>query len=118
VPLAGGGVRAGVVCPSDLEGYEGVVHGGVVCALLDGAMANALFDAGLTGRTAKLAVRFVHPLRTGVAAEVTAIVVRVRGRLREARAEVVQNGAVAASATATFLEERAAGAGCRAGDAR
>lgn len=88
-----------------------------MCALLDGAMANALFEAGLTGRTAKLTVRFVQPLQTGIAAEVTAHVVRVRGRVREARAEVVQNGEVAASATATFLERRMAGAGRRAGDA-
>lgn len=68
-------------------------------------------------RTARLDVRFGLPLRTGQAARVRARVVRVRGRVRETVAEVVQNGGVAATASATFLEERPDGGTRRPGAA-
>lgn len=52
VPGAGGGGgtgRGGVstVFRGDalLEGYPGLVHGGIICALVDGAMTNCLFSA-------------------------------------------------------------------------
>ncbi len=44
------------------EGFPGVLHGGVITLLLDGAMTNCLFAHGRIGITGELKVRFCHPV--------------------------------------------------------
>jgi len=108
-PLAGVAVRAECDCDGVFEGYPGALHGGMVCALMDGAMANCLFHAGLVARTASISVRFRHGVRTGAPATIVARIVRSRGRLHELRAELSQEGEVRAEASAKFLEDQRAG---------
>ena len=43
-------------------GYPGLLHGGVISALLDGAMTNCLMARGTPGLTARLEVRFLKPV--------------------------------------------------------
>lgn len=99
----GAGVTATVACDPTLEGYVGVLHGGVVCALLDGAMANCLFVAGRPGRTGRLTVRFRHPVEARGHVTVSARLVRWHGRLADLTADVRQDGRVVATATAQFM---------------
>lgn len=48
------------------EGFEGVLHGGIVTALLDDALWYAVHAAtGMIGMTAELQVRFRRPVRVG-----------------------------------------------------
>ena len=55
-------------CQSELEGYRHFLHGGVVCAILDGGMTNCLFALGNAAVTADLQVRFLQPVAaTGLA---------------------------------------------------
>jgi acyl-coenzyme A thioesterase PaaI-like protein len=103
--LADGAVRAECDCDQAFEGYPGALHGGMVCALMDGAMANCLFHAGLVARTASISVRFRHGVRTGAPATIVARIHRSRGRFHELRAELSQDGDVRAEATARFLED-------------
>ncbi|MGC9455073.1 MAG: PaaI family thioesterase [Phycisphaerae bacterium] len=104
--LEDGAVEAAVPCQSAWEGYMDVLHGGVVCCLLDGAMTNCLFARGLTGVTAKLEVRFRHPVTVERSASVRAWVVRSGRPVHVLRAHVVQDGRVKAEATGTFMEKR------------
>ncbi|MGH2349752.1 MAG: PaaI family thioesterase [bacterium] len=61
----GDGVRAEFV-PSDLHvGYDGLVHGGILSALIDDALANVWFARGQEAVTAKLEVRFRREVRPG-----------------------------------------------------
>ena len=99
-----GGVAATFLGNCALEGYAGLLHGGVVAALLDGAMTNCLFARGLPALTVELNVRY----HTGVAA---AEIVTVRAWLEseshglyQLQAELTQGGTVKASATAKFME--------------
>lgn len=46
------------------QGYKGIVHGGILAALLDEVMAKALAAHGIDGVTAKLEVRFRKPVPT------------------------------------------------------
>ena len=46
-----------------LQGYEGLLHGGVIAALLDAAMTHCLFHHGVVGLTGELSVRYLHPVR-------------------------------------------------------
>ena len=57
-PLPDGSVSAKFLGHSALEGYSGLLHGGVIAAMLDGAMTNCLFARGIRGLTAELKVRY------------------------------------------------------------
>lgn len=103
--LNGGAVEADVPCGAAYEGYVDVMHGGMVCCLLDGAMTNCLFARGLTGVTAKLEVRFRHPVQVDRSANVRAWVVRSARPVHVLKAEVSQDGQLKAEATGTFMEK-------------
>jgi uncharacterized protein (TIGR00369 family) len=61
----GDGVRAEFV-PSDLHvGYDGLVHGGIISAIVDDALANVWFTRGQKAVTAKIEVRFRREVRPG-----------------------------------------------------
>lgn len=102
-----GTVWAEFVCQRYHEGYGGIIHGGIVAAILDGAMTNCLFATGRTGLTADLHVRLRQPLKAGSPAVVRAWIERDQSPLVIIAAEITQNGAVKARATGKFLERRA-----------
>ncbi|MEI9479272.1 MAG: hotdog domain-containing protein, partial [Deltaproteobacteria bacterium] len=43
------------------QGYDGILHGGILSALLDEAMAKLSYELGYGTVTASLEVRFKHP---------------------------------------------------------
>jgi uncharacterized protein (TIGR00369 family) len=52
--------------PADLhQGYEGIVHGGILSALLDEAMAKLAFSLGIPAVTAEITVKFKSPAAPG-----------------------------------------------------
>ncbi|MFW6132440.1 MAG: PaaI family thioesterase [Planctomycetota bacterium] len=99
-----GSVVAGVECPEDLQGYTGMVHGGVIAAIADGAMTNCLFAHGIAAVTAELNVRFRHPVESGKLLGVTARITRRAEPLYLAEAELSQAGEVKATAAGKFME--------------
>jgi len=100
-----GSVQACFQCHSAFEGYKGVLHGGVVVSLLDGAMTNCLFARGRSAVTAGLDVRFRHPVITNTPATVRAWVDRSTPPLHVLKAEVVQGEQVKATACGRFMEQ-------------
>ena len=105
-PAEDGAVAATFECHRRYEGYEGIIHGGVVASLLDGAMTNCLFHAGHTALTADLRVRFRHPVQVGIPATVRARITRSAGPLFYLAAEIVQEGQVKAKGVGTFFRQR------------
>ncbi|MBU0639223.1 MAG: PaaI family thioesterase [Planctomycetes bacterium] len=102
---ADGSVRATFDCRPAYEGYADVLHGGVIAALLDGAMTNCLFAHGRPGVTAELTVRFRHPVRTGRAAAVRASIERCCPPLHVLKADLTQDGQVKATACGKFMDQ-------------
>jgi uncharacterized protein (TIGR00369 family) len=98
-------VEAEFDCDDRLQGYEGVLHGGMTSCLLDGAMTNCLFARGLMAVTGKLEIRFRHPICTGRPLKVRAWVERSSPPLHVAKAEIVQDGQPMASAVGRFMEK-------------
>ena len=45
-----------------MQGYDGILHGGIIAALLDASMTHCLFHLGVEAVTGTLDVRFVKPV--------------------------------------------------------
>jgi uncharacterized protein (TIGR00369 family) len=99
------GVRASFVPSGEHQGFENVIHGGIISAVLDEAMAWATATAGIWAVTADMRVRFRRPLHVGEPTTVTASISSTRGRLTTASAELTADAdsALIASATASFM---------------
>jgi acyl-coenzyme A thioesterase PaaI-like protein len=104
-----GKVEAEIACRRFLEGYAGVLHGGVICAVLDGAMTNCLFAAGRSAVTGDLRVRFRKPVVARGTATVQAWIEESHPPLYRVAAHVRQDGEIKVTAQAKFME-RSAGA--------
>ncbi len=94
-------VTAEVVIPSHFEGYPGIVHGGIVAAMLDEIAGRAV----LVGEhehfrlTAKLEIRYRKPVPSGERLQLRSVVERRRGRIAFAHAQLnLADGSLAAEA--------------------
>lgn len=99
-----GAVEGTFPCDEKFTGYPGFLHGGVVSALLDGAMTNCLMARGTPGLTGKLEVRFLKPVLIGKPVTVKGRLEKSRGVLHILAAEMSQDGEVLATAAGKFME--------------
>ncbi len=104
---ADGVAEASFRCEKVFQGYPAVLHGGVICTLLDAAMTNCLFALGLPSLTVEIQVRFRHQVATGHAATVRGWAVASMNPIHDMEAELIQNGRVMAKARAKFIEKTA-----------
>ncbi len=81
------------------QGYEGILHGGLVATLLDEVAVQMLWAKGVPAVTARFEVRFLRPARVGkeVVAEARLIdqsgkVFRAEASLRTADGELLAKG--------------------------
>ena len=82
------------------QGYPGVMHGGIVTALLDEVIWRVTIAHGLGAVvTAKLEVKFRHPVPLGQPLTLVGELTRLRSRALEGRGEIrLEDGTVAAEA--------------------
>jgi acyl-coenzyme A thioesterase PaaI-like protein len=102
----GDAVRTTFQARPTLQGYTGILHGGVVASLLDSAMTHCLFHHGVRGLTGDLHVRFVWPVPCDAPVEVCAWILSVAGPLYRMRAELRHDQRVMAWAEAKFMQRR------------
>ena len=102
--VAKGEVRTTLEIPEHFNGFPGVVHGGVLSALLDeAAVRTALLDGGFDDLmvTARLEVTFRRPTPTRTPVTIVGRLVQRTGSRAKAEAEVLlPDGTVAARAEA------------------
>jgi len=91
-------------CGASYEGYRGVIHGGIVSSLLDGAMAACILAKGVEAYTVDLRVRFRHAVEVGLPAAIQGTWVGNEGPIHHLTAAVEQGGKVRATARAKFFE--------------
>jgi len=100
------GARASHTVGDDFEGFEGVVHGGILCALLDEIMWKAI--NGQTGAitvTAKMDVRFKKPVPVGTRLLIEGFITGRKRRIFEARGVITDREKnILAEATGLFME--------------
>ena len=103
-----GSVAASVFCAKELSGYDGLLHGGAAALMLDSAMTNCLFSAGIAALTGKLSVRYRTPVKTGRAAGLKAWIEFEHPPLYVLKSELRQDGKLKVSAEARFIKRDAA----------
>ena len=99
-----GAVEGEFDCREEFTGYPGFLHGGVASTLLDGAMTNCLMARGTPGLTARLEIRYRHPVLIKIPVVVRGWWENAGGPLHMLGAELVQEDRVVVSATARFME--------------
>lgn len=100
-----GSVVAAFACHAQYCGHPGRLHGGIIATLLDAAMTHSLFARHIRGYTARLNIRYRHPVEVEKEARVRAWINRCHQQLFELSAEVTQDGRVCAAADAKFFGE-------------
>ena len=86
------------------QGFPGVMHGGLVSALLDEILGRTAIAHDIWCMTAKLDVRFRKPVPIGAPLKLKGAITRNDGRLLEGRGELrLADGSIAAEARGTYL---------------
>ena len=87
------------------EGWDGIIHGGILCTILDEVMAWALVGEDNWGVTARMAVEFKRPVGVGVPIRAEGWMTRSRRRIVDAAGHILDaaSGERLATATGVFL---------------
>lgn len=86
------------------QGFPGVMHGGLITAMLDELIGRTAIANDLWCMTAKLAVRFRKPVPIGRSLKLKGAITRQHGRVLEGRGELrLDDGSLAAEAEGVYL---------------
>ncbi len=85
------------------QGYEGIVHGGILAALLDEAMVKLAFSLGIPAVSAEITVKFKSPASPGEELIVTGRLLNETRRLVQAEAKIKKGPVVVAESTGKLL---------------
>ena len=90
--------------PSDIhQGFEGIIHGGILSALLDEAMAKLAFSLGIPAVTAEITATFRAPASPGEELVISGRLTRETKRLILAESKIVRGPVVIAEAKGKLL---------------
>ena len=94
-----------ITLDSRFEGWEGVVHGGILCTILDEVMAWALVGADNWGVTARMSVDFRRPVLIGREIRAEGWTTATRRRIVDTAGRIVDpvDGTLLASAEGRYV---------------
>ncbi|MDR3562752.1 MAG: PaaI family thioesterase [Negativicutes bacterium] len=91
---------------AEYQSYDGILHGGIISALLDEVMTRyPFYKYGLNTITARLEIRFRRPTPLGIPLTLTGWIVKVRGKLVDLAGTVsLPDGTVTAEGWARVID--------------
>ena len=90
-------------CHEGYQGYDGMVHGGVLAAVLDAAMVQCLMGHGIVAYTARMNIRYINPVRLEQHVKIFCSIKQIHfSKLYKLYAEISQDGKDNAIAHASF----------------
>ena len=95
--------RAKIVPTDKVEGYDGIMQGGIVTTLHDSAMLHCLFQNSINAMTVSLTSRFHHPIAIDKELEIRAQWVKSRRNIHFLESQITQNGTLCSSAQSQFM---------------
>lgn len=100
-------LKTSFVASPTFQGWDGIVHGGIISTLLDEAMAKLIYELGHQAVTASLEIKFKKPVPILEPLRVYGEITEVSKRLIRAKAHVAkEDGTILAAGTSTFLKQR------------
>ena len=89
-----------------LEGYPGIVHGGIIAILLDSAMTHCLLKKGIFAVTGRLSVRYSFPIRVGTVVKLEAKIIKKSHEIFFLEGKAIVEGEKMAYAEARYMPPR------------
>jgi len=94
------------VASPTFQGWDGIVHGGILSTLLDEAMAKLVYELGYQAVTASIEIKFKKPAPILEPLLVYGEVTEVSRRLIRAKARIAdKDGTILAVGTSTFMKQ-------------
>ena len=93
------------IVPAEYQGYDGIVHGGIITTMIDEAMSKTIHFHDRVAVTAEIDVRFKKPLHINTPITVKANITQERGRFLQVSGSIIdkQHDQLIAVATAKFI---------------
>lgn len=88
----------------NIQGYKGIIHGGILSALLDTAMAHCLLHENIEAMTGELNVRFYHPVACNSTMAITAWIDSSLPPLYHLKSQIRINNEIVCKAKAKFMQ--------------
>ena len=93
-------------CSEEHQGYDRMVHGGILAAIVDASMAQCLMGHGIAGYTTDLNLRYCKPVLINQPVTITTTLEDVNiGKLYTLKSIVVQYKQEAVKATGRFFKK-------------
>lgn len=89
--------------PAHFEGYDKIIHGGIVAAILDEAMAKAILAQNIKAVTVTITIEYKKPLQPDTEYSVTGSILNIRKKLIETESYISEDDVLYAKATAKFF---------------
>jgi len=99
-----GAVQAQIVASDKVQGYQGVMQGGLISTLHDSAMLHCLFSLGVEAMTASIDVRFHHPVPINTPIVIQARLVSQRRKLYQLESYIYCGEQLCSSAKSRFIQ--------------
>jgi len=94
------------VASSTFQGWDGIVHGGIISTLLDEAMAKLVYELGYQAVTVSLEIKFKKPAPILQTLFVHGEITEVSRRLIKAKGQVMkEDGTILAVGSSTFIKK-------------
>ncbi|PMP68368.1 MAG: PaaI family thioesterase [Thermodesulfobacterium geofontis] len=103
-----GKVKAEMVLDKEYQGYSGIIHGGIIAALLDEACAYAAIFLGYYTVTAEIKIRYKNILKPGEKIIIEAEANQIKSKLIKAKAQIrnVENILIAEAEGKLIIKEK------------
>lgn len=102
-----GSVTSDCIPENQFQGYQSILHGGIVSTMLDDAMVHCLFSMGKKCVTRELNVRYLRPTQCGIPTEIKAWLEQDSSPLFTLKGEIRQGGKLTAKAMGSFADPAA-----------
>ncbi|HBM15759.1 MAG TPA: PaaI family thioesterase [Lentisphaeria bacterium] len=87
-----------------LQGYKGIIHGGVMCALLDAAMVHCLFHHNVKSVTADMNIRFKKTIPINNMLDLYGELVSQKKNLYYMKSYIICNDEIMVEGSARFMK--------------
>ncbi len=100
-----GALTGSFVCSTEHQSYNGIVHGGIIAAIIDASMAQCCMGHGIVAYTTNLSIRYRNPVRIDIPTSLeTRIVDEARCVLFSLECRIMQEGRLHAEAKGRFFK--------------